>query len=332
MDFSYRLLSKYRLQIMGIAILLVVFYHSTVDMSFISLFNNIKTICYGGVDVFFLLSGLGLYYSLKNDFNVRSFYKNRFIRIMPTYIFVILIFSIINKASLKDVFLNITTLGFWINSSNRFDWYIPALIIFYLVTPLIIYFFNKKNKYVVIFLCILAGVLISISISATSLSYLLIFTTRIPIFFIGILIGYWSYIDKKIKRLDFIIMGIMLILGWYLTSIMLTYPPDVRWSYGLWWYPFIFLTLPLCIISAILFEYTKNKINYNYEFLKFCGRFSLEIYLFHPQVFGILKSHFIFDRYGIIENLILVSITLIITIIYRWLINLLGLKLNIRKL
>lgn len=45
------------------------------------------------------------------------------------------------------LFLNITTLCFWLNSSNKFDWFIPFIMVLYLVTPMYLdYLKNVKVR------------------------------------------------------------------------------------------------------------------------------------------------------------------------------------------
>ena len=68
--FAYEMFSKYRGAIMGIQILLIVFFHFTEDCKGYNIrysgivywfYNYVKS---SGVDIFLLVSGLGLYYSL----------------------------------------------------------------------------------------------------------------------------------------------------------------------------------------------------------------------------------------------------------------------------
>ena len=70
----YYYLSAYRSELMGFAILWVVWFHSSMYVNFFPVsflnsgFSFIKKIGYGGVDIFLLISGMGIYNSLeKND-------------------------------------------------------------------------------------------------------------------------------------------------------------------------------------------------------------------------------------------------------------------------
>lgn len=72
-----------RTEIMGIAIISVLIYHA-----FCWIYNPIGAfnIGYFGVDIFLFLSGFGLSFSYEKN-KIRTFYNNRFLRIMPLYVF-----------------------------------------------------------------------------------------------------------------------------------------------------------------------------------------------------------------------------------------------------
>ena len=80
--YKYNILSKYRTELMGIAILWVMFFHLSIDINN-RILNLIKTIGYGGVDIFLMISGLGLYYAYKKNNNIKLFYKRRLLRLLP---------------------------------------------------------------------------------------------------------------------------------------------------------------------------------------------------------------------------------------------------------
>lgn len=70
---------KYKRELMGCAILWVMFYHSEFA-SHSSLFNMVKSMGYGGVDIFLFLSGMGIFFSLKNN-SLGKYIYNRIRRI-----------------------------------------------------------------------------------------------------------------------------------------------------------------------------------------------------------------------------------------------------------
>ncbi len=54
------LLSKYRTQLMGLAMLLI--FHTGINVKSVNVIRSIKDIGDMGVDIFLLLSGIGLYF------------------------------------------------------------------------------------------------------------------------------------------------------------------------------------------------------------------------------------------------------------------------------
>ncbi|SDB68409.1 hypothetical protein SAMN02910263_04176 [Butyrivibrio sp. INlla16] len=67
MKLEYKYISKYRKELMGIAIMLIVISHNNLDFPWVfhNVNSGIKMLCHVGVDIFFLLSGFGCYYSMK---------------------------------------------------------------------------------------------------------------------------------------------------------------------------------------------------------------------------------------------------------------------------
>lgn len=215
--------------------------------------------------------------------------------------------------------MNITTLSFWFNTDFRFDWYIPAIITLYIVSPIILKkVFEKeidKLKYSVIGGCIFVGIFLSVLIINSKMSYLLIFTSRIPVFFTGIIIGYWS--------------DTLFIIGFIVLMISIKYFNSYLWSYGLWWWPFLIMTLPLCIIICISIDFISSKGITELKFLSFCGNHSLELYLFHERILTLLKATFI-NLDDVTINVICIIITFTMSFIWKKIIVYIF-RLNINK-
>ena len=81
---SIELISKYRTELMGIAMLLVVLFHGYVPQT--SWFYGLKRMGNVGVDIFLFLSGIGLWFSWRSTPNLKHFYKQRFLRVYPTWL------------------------------------------------------------------------------------------------------------------------------------------------------------------------------------------------------------------------------------------------------
>lgn len=88
--------SKYRSELMGVATVLVLIVHSfTCRVSYFpTILNTILSKSLVGVDIFLLLSGLGVYWSLYNDDNGKRFWLRRIERILPIYLPLVSVFAL----------------------------------------------------------------------------------------------------------------------------------------------------------------------------------------------------------------------------------------------
>ena len=135
--------SRYRSHILGVCIFAVIVYHANLrfnsgPLSYI--FNPLWE-----VDIFFFLTGMGAYYSLFKNSDSLAFYKRRLGRIYPRYLPVILLYFVpifvlyTGRDSLvlrlQEFLGNVLLLGWLGGLDNQFNWYVQALMIFYLVSP-----------------------------------------------------------------------------------------------------------------------------------------------------------------------------------------------------
>ncbi len=91
-----------------------------------------------GVDIFLILSGIGLYYSFSKNSNIREFYKRRAVRVLPPLFIVTAIYYSITMKSgtVVDYIKNVTTLSFFTDGDWAF-WYFSIIIILYALYPFI---------------------------------------------------------------------------------------------------------------------------------------------------------------------------------------------------
>jgi peptidoglycan/LPS O-acetylase OafA/YrhL len=126
----------------GIAILGVVMVHFVkAPNHIVSMIANCGCFC---PQMFFIITAFLLVRSAhKYDFRSRKdiirFYKAKVVRILPLYFFAIILFAIINSASLWSVLTHLTLVnGFFphfINDVIGVEWYVADLILLYLITP-----------------------------------------------------------------------------------------------------------------------------------------------------------------------------------------------------
>ena len=167
----YYYLSKYRSVLMGLAIIWVVWFHSSVKIDFLpignSAFKFLKQIGYGGVDVFLLISGMGIYHSLEKN-SISQYIKNRVKKIIPVWWGYLLIYLVIAQfilhvsMTLSEIIGFTTFTGFWLDMKNQGNWYLYAIMLFYLISPVIHSLLKNSNKKLA--MCIVL-VIISLMIS-----------------------------------------------------------------------------------------------------------------------------------------------------------------------
>ena len=305
-----KILMNNRTKIMGFAALLILYFHTwmpiisnTSIISKIELFT--KRIGFLGVDIFLLLSGMGLVNSIKKD--TKKFYYNRVKRIMFTYILVSIYALLINHWTLLEYIQNIFFYNYFTKSIYSFLWYIPTIFIFYLFFPIYYKLFNNsKNKKLFIILSLCIWFLLALLLKGIIREEVYGIINRIPIFITGIWIG-WFIKNKefKIKKIYLLINIIILIIGLYLA-----YLTNFKGFYVL--LPVsnslvnYLIALPITIILAYLFEKCHLKcIN---AFFEFYGTISLQLYCIQELVFNIV--------YPTIMYFHSTSILLLINILY----------------
>lgn len=294
---------RYRSALMGIAMLLVVWHHLPMGVPS-TIVNTLKGHAGWGVDIFLFLSGIGLYYSAHKEFTLKSYYIKRFIRIFPIYALIILCTDLITgHFNLSIFFYKVTTIGFWIGK-NSFEWFIPTIVALYMIFPMF-YYIIKYNKGIHIATIITILIYIYISLLPDHNNFQLYF--RIPIFFSGIIWGYFLTQDLSNKqiltiKLFFSILFLIGLIMWGY-SLHKYYNPllpitDFRYNdmkiNGWLFRPYFFITPGACLFIASIL---KNRHKTIIEFLSLIGKMSMEVYLIH--LLFISLARYITDTYNL---------------------------------
>ncbi len=287
LDVTYSLISKHRSNLMGLAIIWIFLYHSKIYFPNNPLFDPLRFLVstgFGGVDIFFFLSGFGLmHHMLKSYHNCLLFYKRRFITIFPAYL-IATICSLgidfwLNKTPPGyEIFLNLTTLGYWLSNSD-FYWFVSAIVPLYLFYP---HFFKYYQKYQLRLVFLISGLAIitSFALILGGNDHFTKFLARIPIFLIGSHVSYlaFKYDNQISKKLLTYHLAVLLFTFGTLLILMFKHV-DIR-IFGLNYYLFTVGTLPFCILMSIVLD----RIPSSLTILSCCGTLSLEIYLIHKQL------------------------------------------------
>jgi len=286
-------LSRYRNELKGIAILWVVFFH----MAFQSpgLLYHVQKIGYGGVDIFFFLTGYGLYHSLHKGRELRSYWRRRMSRIMPAYLPFILcwIFMMLPRYGLRtteyirSILGNLFMIGYWLGAPSMLNWYVSSLIMFFLLAPfLFACIFHSKKPFRTLVILIGCSLLIGLCCIGED-RYMAI--SRLPIFILGMAFAMeWKYIWKSVAgRLA---MWFSFLIGVSTLFLCFSRYSELLAPYGMYWHPFVLITPPLCL-SLCCFFHHMEKAQFLLSPLRVLGKASFEIYLFNVWLEKLCKDN-----------------------------------------
>lgn len=287
------LLSKYRSALMGLATIWVISYHF--GGVGIKVFDIVTSCGYRGVDIFFLLSGLGMAYAYKG--NIKDYYKKRFYRIIPFYFLMVMADAFCSgRLHIVDILIRTFGIGYFITclDSGFLEWYIPTQLIFYLFYPL---WYNIIHKFKVAYVIVFLSVLLTLFCFLCNWNlYASLSITRLPIFLIGTLIGLYVKENKAdgnlLNRISerqwifSIISTISLPVIIYLPHFICN---DLKsWHYFLLWLPLLYIIPEICIFFAGIFNKTKSFIP---NILSEIGNVSLEMYLIHVIILNHYRDY-----------------------------------------
>ena len=205
-EISLDSVSRYRREIMGVAILGIILFHGRAVISGGVggyLFAGIKLFMQIGVDVFFFLSGFGCFHSLRKSSSsitpsrdYLTFYRKRLRRILPKYLLVVAVVCVITwflfrELTWQQIIRSYSLITFF-SSGVLTEWFIASILVLYLFTPLLFWLLNADRKLFCCLICFVAAAAFCISLCRTSYALMIvneIFFTRIPVFMAGLLLG-----------------------------------------------------------------------------------------------------------------------------------------------
>lgn len=281
-----RNISMYRDELKGLAILWVVLFHAQLGLS--GILYDVQKIGYGGVDIFFFLTGFGLYYSLNQSSDLKGYYARRMHRIMPAYLpFCILWlcvmlpkFELGTAQSIRIITGNLLMIGFFAGVPKMINWYISALIVALVLAP-VIFAFLKGAKNSRFTLVMLLAVAFGIGLCFVgSEQYMAV--SRLPIFILGM--WFAMPVQKEYKRHK-ASLGCLAALALGIALVMICFDryPELLIDYGMYWHPFVLIAPALCIGMSKVFD-RAEKYKRFFAPLRALGKASFEIFLFNAWV------------------------------------------------
>lgn len=220
MNLRWDILSRYRSELMGIAILWIMAFH-TVELKHNRLPECMSDLYgvlfhgYLGVEIFLLLSGIGLYYALKKNDSLSHFYRKRLQRLLIPYLAISFCFfgyhDLLVSGNIEQFIKDISMYSFWVEG-NRMVWFIALIIPLYVVYPGVFKVINSDHFLIKIGLLICAVYVGMVILKMTDLKAYVkieIALTRIPIFLLGGAVGRLVYEKAPVRAwLKFFLLGI----------------------------------------------------------------------------------------------------------------------------
>ena len=291
---GYSLIMKYRYAIMGIATIWIFIFHTWIPVfyepsnGFTTALHNIeeylRIIGYCGVDIFLMLSGMGLTYAIKKG-SLARFYYRRIRRIFLPYLAAALIRWPIDQWSVREFFENATGLSFFVKHIHTFCWFVPAIITLYLIFPLYYKFFSKaKSKLLFTSAALTIWFLLSVAVHGYMRFDLYGFTNRIPVFLIGI---YFGELSKDSEKITFTKKHYLAVIAAFVAGLFLAYMYNFRdfeivLPGGKAVIPNILISISVSLLVAKLLEKLERSLpklgRVINEAFSFWGKMSLEMY------------------------------------------------------
>ena len=313
--FTFKDISTYRSELMGWAILWIMMLHFT--------FTQIKPLGFlaqygfAGVEIFMFVSGFGLYFSLDKDSNLLHFYKKRLLRIFPTY-YILGIFAsiLLYNDSVVTYLFRYTTIGFWTGGVYG-EWYIPSIVLLYLLAPLFKELYHKKLFIIIISvccICLLASYYIIANEYITKGEPHFFLLYRVPAFIFGMACAYW--IKNRISEKYYYFL---LLAG--IPFFILLFPHHHE-IYNFKYFSLIFL-LPIFILCFTFISKLIPPVN---PLISSVGMASLEIYIIQGMFFHAILTGLIIipAEYHDLISILLIIISSLLGIMVHWLIEKVG--------
>jgi len=284
---GYKRISHYKAHLMGIAVMIVVYghllyYHSGL-MNYDDL-NWTEWYTLGSVEMFIFLSGFGIYQSLLRNRDAGQFYAKRLGRLLPSYLPVMIAWTGVNflkgRMRIGEVVGNLTAMGWWFQTENQFNWYVPAILVLYLISPLLFDAIQKKK-----FGWAMAALII-LNVAGWR-SNLLMAVSRFPTYLLGMYFGSRYAAGLKPSKKEIVIWSVVGYAALAVVPYFFLYGKRYLWYYGMFWNEFFF-SAPLwmfCLSKVLDLQERFRAGRIVNKVWAFLGARSFEIYLCHLALY-----------------------------------------------
>lgn len=330
--FDLYAVSEARPYLMGIATLWITFYHCKyLDLfrsdflartRLLGLITRIEAIGNCGVDLFFFLSGLGLYFSYtrlreSDPRPVRSFYLRRYRRVVPTILIVtILTFGMAEKTDLANWAGGVFLYGFFVPGLTRGNfWFLSAILVLYLVFPLIHRGLRggrgTAGALGMALGFLAAGLALRFLAEEYFFTHIALMLCRMPVFVLGAWMGRLCMEHRKVP-------AFVPLLAVPLSVLLLVLIADIPLDMDLRFYEYAALIPCIALAHACVFSLFRKR-GFVSKAVTVVGGYSMEIYLIFETVYnrgdGLIFSP---EGTGLVYALTAFTATLVLAVLLKF--------------
>ncbi|MFH1512068.1 MAG: acyltransferase [Bacillota bacterium] len=283
-------ISRYRDELKGLAMLWIVWFHSGLALPGIA--GDLRLLGYGGVDIFLFLMGMGLCYSLQKSSDLRGYLSRRAARLLPAYLPVVIVWMAVTYPQsgysaaqvISGIGGNLFMVGYWLGLPGVYNWFANTVFTFALIAPAVYAVLRGgKTRGLIVLLVIAFG----IGAANVGMEQMMP-VSRLPVFILGMAFGLWQGSAKR-ARLNILLL-LSFVAGLFLVEYCMHRQTWLLIDYGMYWFPFILITPPLCMGLAFLFH-KADGIQKAFAPLRWVGKSSFEIYLINVWIYELSKQY-----------------------------------------
>lgn len=294
-----------RKSVMAFSAILIIVFHLGVDIfAGNGLENFIRQTAFVGVDMFFFLSGLSLGQRPLTD--IRAFLGNRLVNVYLKFFVFALIALFYKGWELQRFVMTITGVELFTKGGGAFLWFLPAIMILYLIYPIYDRGYEKNSKAAITGTVVLWVAIAVVVTIFTDYKALFIFFNRLPVFFLAFYLGKNNVMDRlnDDRRLKLATGGILTMAGailMYNFGFMNKLQTPVYNS-------FYILALPMALGLCILVSFVPEN-----RLIRLIGSATLEIYAVQ-MVFGYRITNWIYmtTKQPLLTNVLAIVIVIAI--------------------
>lgn len=317
-EMHWGLLSRYRQELMGVAGIWILLSHYL--FTWPESLYIVKRICdYGnaGVEMFLIVSGVGLYYSYSKSKSLPQFYIRRLVRLLIPYVLIAVPFWVWRDAiGYGNFWMDLSCLSLPLKGTVVL-WYIPTIAVFYLAFPLVDYWIHRDNalrlkwssETKTVAMCIVAFVclLVFMRVFPGIYNNCEIGLTRCIIFVVGCYLGKVVAEKRKIEGY-WVLLCVALSSGFILLREMV--------SVQGFWYRILYGPFGLAVTVVAAWLLDRVRVPGFHKVLRFFGERSIEIYMVHITLRSVYQYYFpkgLFDANGYLAYILFIVVSVAIS-------------------